>query len=132
MNPPQNFAHPDHTHSAEKLRVDLIDFGEDGVLARFTYEPGFHYAEHVTPHKGGAYEDVPPHITMCLSGRLHSILPDGTEQEMGPDDTQLVPPWHGTPRDAWVVGDEPFVAISFLPRTHPASPRAVSPDPNVA
>ena len=25
MNPPKNLAHPDHTHSAEKLRVDLID-----------------------------------------------------------------------------------------------------------
>lgn len=43
------------------------------------------------------------------------MLPDGTEQETGPDDTSLVPPWHGQPRDAWVVGEEPFVLVTFLP-----------------
>jgi mannose-6-phosphate isomerase-like protein (cupin superfamily) len=34
---------------------------------------------------------------------------DGTEQEFGPGDATYVPPGH----DAWVVGNEPFVAIDI-------------------
>jgi class 3 adenylate cyclase len=36
-------------------------------------------------------------------------MPDGTELEVGPDEVFEFPPGH----DAWVVGDEPWVAIDF-------------------
>ena len=113
--PTKSLQRPDHIHTMPKAKVEMVSFGEAGVLARFTYEPGFHYAEHVTPHSGKEFEEVPPHIALTISGRLHSVLPDGTEQEVGPDDAQLVPPWHGATRDSWVVGDEPFVCVTFLP-----------------
>ena len=76
-----------HSYTAPAVQVEIADFGEAGTLARFTYEPGFHYAEHVTPQIGTAFEEVPAHMTLVLSGRLHSVLPDGTDQETGPDDT---------------------------------------------
>lgn len=34
---------------------------------------------------------------------------DGTEGEAGPGDADVIPPGH----NAWVIGDEPVVAIDF-------------------
>jgi hypothetical protein len=34
---------------------------------------------------------------------------DGTEGEAGPCDADVIPPGH----NAWVIGDEPVVAIDF-------------------
>ena len=47
-------------------------------------------------------------------GEMHAdcetvLLDDGSEQEFGPGNTGIVPPGH----DAWVVGNENFVAIDF-------------------
>jgi hypothetical protein len=36
-------------------------------------------------------------------------MDDGTEQEFGPGEAMYIPPGH----DAWVVGNEPFVAVDF-------------------
>jgi len=36
---------------------------------------------------------------------------DGTEVEVGPGDAFVAAPGH----DAWVVGDEPCVALDFIP-----------------
>jgi hypothetical protein len=36
-------------------------------------------------------------------------MDDGSEEEFGPGDIGYVPPGH----NAWVVGDEPFVAVDF-------------------
>jgi quercetin dioxygenase-like cupin family protein len=44
-----------------------------------------------------------------ISGKMMFKMDDGTEQEFGPGDTGIVPPGH----DAWVVGNESFVAIDF-------------------
>jgi uncharacterized cupin superfamily protein len=44
-----------------------------------------------------------------ISGRMHVRMDDGSEQEFGPGDTGIVPPGH----DAWVLGNENFVAVDF-------------------
>jgi quercetin dioxygenase-like cupin family protein len=44
-----------------------------------------------------------------ISGRMKVVMDDGTEDEYGPGDTTVVPPGH----NAWVVGNEPCVAIDF-------------------
>jgi hypothetical protein len=36
-------------------------------------------------------------------------MDDGAEEEFGPGDTGIIPPGH----NAWVVGNEPVVAIDF-------------------
>ena len=36
-------------------------------------------------------------------------MDDGTEEECGPGDAAVIPPGH----NAWVVGNEPVVAIDF-------------------
>ena len=49
------------------------------------------------------------HLLYCLSGRMKVVMDDGTEGEMGPGDMAAIEPGH----DAWVVGDEPCVAVDF-------------------
>ena len=50
-----------------------------------------------------------PHFQYHLTGKLAIKMDDGSEQEFGPGDTGIVPPGH----DAWVVGNENFVAVDF-------------------
>jgi quercetin dioxygenase-like cupin family protein len=45
-----------------------------------------------------------------ISGLLKVMMDDGSEEEFGPGDTAIVPPGH----NAWVVGNEPCVAIDFI------------------
>jgi uncharacterized cupin superfamily protein len=51
------------------------------------------------------------HIACVLSGRFHVRMDDGRELDLGPGDAHVVSPG----RDAWVLGDEPCVAIGFIP-----------------
>jgi mannose-6-phosphate isomerase-like protein (cupin superfamily) len=44
-----------------------------------------------------------------VSGRLKIVMDDGTQNEFGPGDVGAIPPGH----DAWVVGNEPVVAIDI-------------------
>jgi len=48
-----------------------------------------------------------------VSGRIHIASTDGTEAEVGAGDTYRLDPGH----DAWVVGDEPLVALEFEGKT---------------
>jgi quercetin dioxygenase-like cupin family protein len=44
-----------------------------------------------------------------ISGKMRVKMDDGSEEEFGPGDTGVVPSGH----DAWVVGNEPCVAVDF-------------------
>jgi hypothetical protein len=50
-----------------------------------------------------------PHVALVLSGRLHVVMDDGSEEEFGPNQVMLLPPGH----DAWTVGGEPCVFVEF-------------------
>jgi quercetin dioxygenase-like cupin family protein len=43
------------------------------------------------------------------SGRIKVVMDDSTEEEFGPGDAAIIPPG----RNAWVVGNEPVVAVDF-------------------
>ena len=49
------------------------------------------------------------HVGTVVSGRLHVHHEDGTEGDAAPGDAYVIEPGH----DAWVAGDEPFVAFEF-------------------
>ena len=44
-----------------------------------------------------------------ISGHIKVVMDDGSEEQFGPGDTAVIPSGH----NAWVVGDEPVVAIDF-------------------
>jgi quercetin dioxygenase-like cupin family protein len=50
-----------------------------------------------------------PYTQYMISKRLKVMMDDGSEEKFGPGDTAIVPPGH----NAWVVGNEPCVAIDF-------------------
>jgi hypothetical protein len=62
-----------------------------------------------------------------VPGQLHIASTDGSELDLGPGDAYRLEPGH----DAWVTGDEPFVALEFESKTaetpkwpaHPPSDR---------
>lgn len=59
------------------------------------------------------------HLFHVVSGRMGVRMDDGAEDEYGPGDAGSIPPGH----DAWVVGEEPFVAIDFQAGANYASPQ---------
>jgi mannose-6-phosphate isomerase-like protein (cupin superfamily) len=105
-----NFDSPDETRTPDKTRVDVVKMGET-TAARITFEPGWRWSECIKPV---AKTDTcqARHVGLVVSGRLHVTHDDGTEGEVGPGEAYVVEPGH----DAWVVGDDRFVAYEFESR----------------
>jgi quercetin dioxygenase-like cupin family protein len=83
---------------------------EDTTLARVTLKPGWKWSEHIRPMSKTELCEV-AHQQYVISGRLMIAMEDGTKMELVPGDFAVIAPGH----DAWVLGDEPFVAIDFSP-----------------
>ncbi len=78
------------------------------TVSRLTLQPGWRWSNDVRP-LAETDSCMVHHKGVTLSGRLHVVMDDGTELELGPDDVSDIPPGH----DAWVVGDEPWVGVDF-------------------
>jgi hypothetical protein len=103
----KSISQPDETRRFEKGKIEITNFA-DTPIAKGTFEPGWKWSSHVKPIVGGNSCQV-EHTMYVMSGKMHVKMDDGTEQEFGPSDTGIVPAGH----DAWVVGNENFVAIDF-------------------
>ena len=79
-----------------------------GDAGRGTFEPGWHWAEHVKPI-AGTDSCQTRHIGYIVSGRMRVRMADGTETDFGPGDFMHIEPGH----DAWVLGEEPCVNLDF-------------------
>jgi hypothetical protein len=104
----KNIASPDEQRSfADKGGAALVSVDGHPVLYG-TFEPGWRWSEHVKPI-AGTDDCEATHLLYCLSGRMQVRMDDGAEGEIGPGDVAAIAPHH----DAWVVGDEPCVAVDF-------------------
>jgi ethanolamine utilization protein EutQ (cupin superfamily) len=103
----KNIDSADEVRTFEHGKVEMITLG-DVMFGRSTFDPGWRWSECVKPIAGTESCEF-HHRTFIVSGRLHIRLDDGSEDEAGPGDVLVIPPGH----DAWVVGDEPCVAIDF-------------------
>jgi ethanolamine utilization protein EutQ (cupin superfamily) len=112
----RNFDSPDETRSPDKTKVDVVRMG-DTTAARFAFEPGWRWSECVKPVAGTDSCQV-DHLGYCVAGRLHVRMNDGTELDFEAGDAMRIPPGH----DAWVVGDEPYVAVDFTGGAQYAKP----------
>jgi quercetin dioxygenase-like cupin family protein len=99
---------PDETRPfVDKGRAAVVTVGGQPVLYG-TFEPGWRWSEHIKPiAETGSCQA--PHLLYCLSGGMHIAMDDGTEAEIGPGDVASIAPGH----DAWVVGEEPCIAVDF-------------------
>ena len=86
--------------SSVMLRTAAVGFG--------TYQPGWRWSLHARPITGKGSEN---HIGYILSGRMKVQDPAGNEEELSPGAAfEIV-----AGSDAWVLGNEPCVALDFIP-----------------
>jgi uncharacterized protein DUF861 len=98
---------PDETRTFEKGKISLANF-EDITIGRATLEPGWNWEKCVKPIVNTSSCQA-PHTQYIISGRMKVVMDDGSEDEFGPGDALVIPSGH----NAWVIGDEPVVAIDF-------------------
>jgi mannose-6-phosphate isomerase-like protein (cupin superfamily) len=107
-----DFNSPDEVRSPDKTRVDVVRMGESTTAARLTLQPGWRWSECIKPVVGTDTCQA-RHVGFVESGRMHVTHADGAEADVEPGRSYVIEPGH----DAWVVGDEPFVAYEFESRT---------------
>jgi quercetin dioxygenase-like cupin family protein len=99
---------PDETRDLSgKGKVQIVKIGTT-TASRATFEPGWRWSEHVKPIAKTESCQV-LHEGVVTSGQLHVRSDDGTEEDYKAGDVWVIQPGH----DAWVVGNEPVVAIDF-------------------
>ena len=102
-----SFDSPDESRTPDKTKVDILKLG-DTTIGRSTFQPGWKWSECIKPVVGGDSCQA-RHVGTVASGQLHIVHEDGGESVAGPGDAYVIEPGH----DAWVEGDEPFVAFEF-------------------
>ena len=98
-------------------------------VSKATFEPGWRWSTDVGPIAGTGSCQI-HHLGYVASGRMHIVLDDGTECDVGPGDLMDLPAGH----DAWTVGDEACVIVDVsADATKYATPAAAQgeADPNL-
>ena len=103
----RSFDAPDDTRDFSKGILDLIKVGPL-TFGRETLEPGWRWSVDVKPLAGTELCEF-HHVGYQVSGRWICEDREGRQVEIGPGDIFDTPPGH----DAWVIGDEPCVALDF-------------------
>ena len=108
----RNLRQPDELRPLGRGKLELVELG-DVAIGRVRYEPGWRWSVDLKPIVGTATCEI-HHLGFVVSGRLRVVMDDGSTVLLEPDDAFEVPPGH----DAWVEGDEPFVAVDSLGRRY--------------
>ena len=111
----KRFDSPDESRAFPNGKVDLVHIGA-GTVGRFTVQPGWRWSKDVKPIAKTDWCEA-PHFQYVLSGTMRVRLSDGTEFDVRAGDVSLLGPGH----DAWVVGDEPVIAVDWSGATNYAT-----------
>jgi hypothetical protein len=103
-----SFDRPDEVREGDNWRLELVNLAGGVQVGRATAQPGWRWSQHIKP-VAGTELCMAPHQQYQLSGRIHVVFQDSTELDVGPGEVVSLPPGH----DAWVLGDEPAVAIDW-------------------
>jgi hypothetical protein len=103
----RSFDAPDETRTPPMTKVEVVRLGAQTV-ARFTFQPGWRWSEAIKP-VAKTESCRARHVGAVVSGQLHVVHTDGSEDDARPGNAYVIEPGH----DAWVVGDEPVVAFEF-------------------
>jgi hypothetical protein len=104
----RTFEKPDEVREGGNWRLELMNLAGGAQVGRITVQPGWRWSTDVRPVAGTELCEA-PHQQYQVSGRIRIRMADGTEFESGPGEVTSLPSGH----DAWVVGDEPVVAIDW-------------------
>jgi class 3 adenylate cyclase len=103
----RDLSHPDEVREFTRGSLEIFQL-DDVVVGRTIWQPGWRWSDTVKPIAGTELCEY-HHLGYSISGRFRVQMPDGTEMEIPPNHLFEVPPGH----DAWVVGDEPWIAIDW-------------------
>lgn len=103
----KSFEPPDEVRRFPNGRMDVVTLDELSI-ARFVFEPGWHWATDVAPI-AGTRSCQHRHLGYTISGTLEIRMDDGTRMTIGPGEAYEIPPGH----DGWVAGDEAWVSVEF-------------------
>jgi len=104
----KSLASPDEVRTPNKTRVEVVHLGGH-TLGRFILEPGWRWSECVKPVVKTDLCQV-AHLGYVVSGRITLRMKDGTQKTIGAGEAYAIPAGH----EAWVEGNEPFVAIEVM------------------
>ncbi len=112
----RSFSKPDEVRTIPRGKIELIDIG-GRTIGRATVEPGWRWSTSVKPMvKTDSCQGA--HFQYVVSGTMMVEMEDGTRIECRAGDVAFIPPGH----DAWVVGNEPVVAVDFEGMVNYAKP----------
>jgi len=103
----KGFGKPDEVRKFEKGKVELVKIG-GAMVGKATFQPGWKWSKHVKPLVKTESCEA-PHFQYHLSGILHVVMDDGTEEDIKAGEISSLPTGH----DAWVVGNEPVIVVDF-------------------
>ena len=102
-----SFLRPDEVRTLDKTRIEVVRLAGTSV-ALITLGPGWRWSECLQAVAGtGSCQWH--HLGSVISGRMKVLHDDGSEADLGPGDAYVIAPGH----DAWVVGNDPLVALEF-------------------
>ena len=107
---------PDETRTPKKTRVEIVRM-EAFTIGRFRFEPGWRWSECIKPVVKTDSCQM-SHVGHAVSGRLTVRMKDGREKTITGGQSYTIPPGH----DAWVEGNEPFVALEVMSAEQYAKP----------
>jgi class 3 adenylate cyclase len=103
----RTFATPDEIRDFSKGRAEVVRL-DDVTVGRAQWAPGWRWSTDLAPIMGTSSCQV-HHLGHSISGTLHVVSDNGESLDIPPDSIFEIPPGH----DAWVVGDEPWVALEW-------------------
>ncbi|MBV9447015.1 MAG: nuclear transport factor 2 family protein [Streptosporangiaceae bacterium] len=103
----RDFADPDDVREFPSGKLELLHVGGSDI-GRLVLRPGWRWSEHVKPIAGTTLCEA-PHFQYHVAGTLRIEMADGTTFDAVPGQVTALPSGH----DAWVVGDEPVVAVDW-------------------
>ena len=107
---------PDEERRPDKSVIGVSTVG-DYSIGRIAFEKGWRWSECIKPVvKTDSCQSN--HVGYCVAGTLQVQLTSGETATITAGDTYTIPPGH----DAWVVGDDQYVAIEFLSAATYAKP----------
>ncbi len=102
-----SFAQPHDVREFPHGRLELITVGGTEI-GRLVLQPGWRWSNDVKPIAATDSCEA-PHFQYHVSGTIAIRMDDGTEFVARAGDVTSLPKGH----DAWVVGDEPVVAVDW-------------------
>lgn len=103
----RNLSTPDQVRQFPNAKAELVELG-DTSFVRLTLQPGWKWSKDIKPSMNTDSCQA-SHVQYVVSGRLRITMDNGTTVDLKPGDAASIPPGH----DAYVVGNEPFVAIDL-------------------